>query len=454
MKHDKILRVALYIRVSHEEQTIKGLSLEAQESDLISYTKERGWIIQGTYIDAGKTARKSIGKRDSFNKMLEAVKRDEIDLILFTRLDRWFRNVGDYYKIMEIMEQHNCGWKTTQEDYDTTTASGRLYINLKLSIAQNEADMTGERINSVFDNKIRNGTVISGNAPFGYIINNDKKLEIDSQKASIIQEAYDYFESHFSKKGTIRYIRNKYDVNWCDCTFDRILKNELYTGVYNRNGRYNANFCEPIISREQFERVQTYLKYSNARHAPTGKIYIFTSILVCAECKHKLVGHYTKKNYYYRCNQHFQRGRCKHNREMSELRLQKWLLENLPLEIEKCKLEWEAKRKKRKTTDNKKQKAIIQRKLNKLKELFMNDLIELDEYKKDYDTLTEELKNLNTKVIELKAPNFEALDKLLDSNFRDIYDELTREQKRTLWRSIIKEIVIDNERNIVSISFL
>ena len=143
------LRVDLYIRVSGQEQAIKGLSLEAQQEALEEYARERGWVIVGIYIDAAKTARKRFGKRTNFLRMLEDVKQDKVDLILFTRLDRWFRSVADYYKVMEILDAHNCGWLTTQEQYDTTTAGGRLYINLRLSIAQNEADLCRERIGGV-----------------------------------------------------------------------------------------------------------------------------------------------------------------------------------------------------------------------------------------------------------------------------------------------------------------
>ena len=81
---DSLVRVALYIWVSGEEQKIKGLSLEA-------YAKERDWIIVGVYIDAAKTARKNMHKRAEFQHMIEAVKRNEIDVLLFCRLDRWFR---------------------------------------------------------------------------------------------------------------------------------------------------------------------------------------------------------------------------------------------------------------------------------------------------------------------------------------------------------------------------
>ncbi len=73
-------------------------------------------------------------KRSEFMRMIETVKRDEVDVLLFCRLNRWFRSVSDYYKVMEILQAHNCGWKTIDEEYDTTTANGRLYINVKLSI--------------------------------------------------------------------------------------------------------------------------------------------------------------------------------------------------------------------------------------------------------------------------------------------------------------------------------
>ena len=126
-----IVRAALYIRVSGEEQKIKGLSLEAQQERLEAYAKERGWIIAGVFIDAAKTARKNMHKRSEFQRMIEVVKRDEIDVLLFCRLDRWFRSVADYYKVMEILEAHNCNWVTSDEEYNTSTANGRLYINVK-----------------------------------------------------------------------------------------------------------------------------------------------------------------------------------------------------------------------------------------------------------------------------------------------------------------------------------
>lgn len=446
-----LVRAALYIRVSGEEQKIKGLSLEAQQERLEAYAREKGWIVTGVYIDAARTARKNMHKRSEFQKMIESVKRDEVDLLLFCRLDRWFRSVADYYKVMEILQAHGCGWKTTDEEYDTTSANGRLYINVKLSIAQNEADICGERIDVVFDSKISHGTVVSGSCPFGYRVSEEKRLEVVPEKARIVQDAFSHFENIVSQRETVKHIRETYGVNWCQMTFRRMLSETLYTGIYDRGGRRNENFCPAIISKEQFDRVQVLLK-RNARSTPSGRIYIFTSILRCAECNHNLVGYKTRDYYYYRCNQHFQRGRCNHNKSVREYVIEKWLFDNMESELNRVRLEWEVKAAEKKKAALRTDKAALKRKLTKLKELYVNELIDIEEYKKDYEIYTAALRQLPEPAAEA-PPDFEAVEKLLQADFKNIYESLTREEKRTLWRSVISEIRIDSENNITGISF-
>lgn len=448
---DGPVRVALYVRVSGEEQKIKGLSLEAQQERLEAYAREKGWIVTGIYVDAAKTARKNMHKRSEFQKMIESVRRDEVDLLLFCRLDRWFRSVADYYKVMEILQAHGCGWKTTDEEYDTTSANGRLYINVKLSIAQNEADICGERIDVVFDSKIAHGTVISGSRPFGYKVNSEKRLEIVPEEASIVKAAFNHYENTVSQRGTIKHIRETYGVNWCQATFRRMLSETLYTGIYDRGGRHNENFCPAIISREQFDKVQTLLK-KNARSAPSGKIYLFTSLLKCTECNHNMVGAFTRGIYYYRCNQHYHRGRCPHKSVAREDKIEKWLFDNLETELNRIRLDWEVKAAKRKKAALRTNKAALKRKLTKLKELYVNELIDMEEYRKDYEIYTAALHQLPEPVAD-SPPDFSAVEILLESDFKNIYDSMTREEKRALWRSVISEIRIDRENNITGISF-
>lgn len=445
------IRAALYVRVSGEEQKIKGLSIEAQKERLVAYAKERGWIIAGLFVDAAKTARKNMHKRSEFQKMLDLVRADGVDMLLFCRLDRWFRSVRDYYKVMEVLEAHSCQWKTTDEEYDTTTANGRLYINVKLSIAQNEADICGERIHVVFDSKIQHGTVLSGKCPFWLRINNERRYELIPENAAIIQDAFNHFENTTSQRATIRYIRETYDVNWCEATFRRMLRDKLTIGVYDKNGRYNNDFCPPVISKEQFEHVQELLR-RNSRHNPAGRVYIFTGILVCEECRHNLVGYYSRGYIYYRCSQHFQRGRCTHNHSAREDVIEAWLFDHLGEEIEKYEVAWNVQAAERKRTASSIDRSVLRRKLTKLKDLYMNDLIDIDEYKKDYETYTAALSALEEPEEE-KHIDLSGVRRIISHDFREIYDSLTREEKRTLWKNTLKEIRVNNANEITGISF-
>ena len=459
MKKSKLgaaTRAAIYVRVSGEEQKLHGLSLESQQERLEQYARDKGWIITGIYIDAAKTARKSIGKRTEFWKMIDSVKRDEVDILLFTRLDRWFRSVADYYKVIEVLESHACEWLTTDEEYDTTTANGRLYINVKLSIAQNEADITAERIAVVFDTKIAHGTVISGNIPYGYKINKEKRLEIDEQKAAVIRDAFNFYESSISKKATMRHIAETHAINWTYGTVSHMLQNKLYTGVYEHSGRINENYAPAIIEKAQFDRVQDLLS-RNVYHAPKGYSYIFTSLVVCDECRHHMTGHRItsagNEYYYYRCNHARTRHLCSHEKMIREETIETWLFEHIGAELDKTEAEYRIEAQKRRNISESTEKATIKGKLKRLKELYINDLIDIEEYKKDYEMYTAALSRFSAPAPEDAPPDFSAVRKILDADYRKIYDGLTREEKRTLWRSLIKEIRVDAENSITSICF-
>ena len=378
-------------------------------------------MIVGTYIDAAKTARKRMYKRTNFLRMLEDVKQDKVDLILFTRLDRWFRSVADYYKVMEILDAHNCGWLTTQEQYDTTTAGGRLYINLRLSIAQNEADLCGERIGVVLDSKVKHGTVVSGKIPFGYRINKEKRLEIVPQDAAIILDAFEHYRSSVSVRATAAYIQLTYGLNWDNIRCRRNLCQTLYIGHYESNGRVNPNFCPPIVPRDLYDDVQ------------------------------KLLSNNTKEN---PCPQHYSRRTCGHKKQIRETAVEEWLFTFLGDELEKQRLEWEVKEARRKQAAASVDRAAIRRKLSRLKELYVNKMIDLEEYRRDYELYTTQLAERTAPSAAEERPNFEAIEAILETGFRKIYDGLEREEKRTLWRSVIKEIHVDKERQITRISFL
>lgn len=443
-------RVALYIRVSKDEQALHGYSLPAQQSDLMKFAKEHQMQIVDLYSDEGITARKKMQNRKDFQRMINDVQLGKIDVIIFIRLDRWFRNVADYYKIQEILDANGVQWVTTQEQYDTATANGRLNVNIKLSIAQDEADRTSERIKFVFDNKINNGQVITGSTPKGLVIDDNKHIDFDPVMSPIVKDAFNYYELHRSQRKTVSYIRETYNLNWSDAAFRRMLTNPLYKGSY----RDNENFCDPLILPSQFERIQTILNSHSVKHNPTGRCYIFTGILKCDTCGHNLGGYRTHTSYcdyfYYRCSQHFKRSLCTKSKSIREDMIEKYLLDNLEAEIEKYIVEYEVKQAqapKKIATDT----ANIKKKLLRLKDLYINELITITEYKKDYDMYMDMLSNIPA--AEPQTVDIKRLKDFMDSGFKNIYDRLEREEKRTLWGSVIKEIRVNDDNDITGIVF-
>lgn len=183
---------------------------------------------------------------------------------------------------------------------------GRLYINLRLSIAQNEADLGGERIGAVLDSKVKHGTVVSGKIPFGYRINEEKRLEVVPQDAAIILDAFEHYRSTVSVRATAAYIRQTYGLNWDNVRCHLNLCQTLYIGHYESNGRVNPNFCPPIVPRDLYDDVQKLLS-NNTKANPTGRVFLFTSLLICAECGHRLAGIKNGHYCYCRCRTYTER---------------------------------------------------------------------------------------------------------------------------------------------------
>lgn len=445
-------RVALYIRVSTEEQVMRGYSLEAQREALESYAKAHGMIIVDFYQDEGKSARKSYRTRPECMRLLRDVEAGRIDLILFIKLDRWFRSVGDYYEVQRILDAHGVHWQAILEDYETVTSSGQFKVNIMLSVAQNEADRTAERMAVVFDSKIRHGTALGGSVPFGYRLNSEKRLEVMPDAAAIVLDVFEHFRSNVSQRATLRYVRDTYGLNWCGDTLKRMLRNTLYIGHYERRGRVNPNFCQPIIPRELFDTVQRLLSV-NVKAAPSGRVYLFTSIMVCDECGHKLTVAISKGYVYYRCPHYSNRALCTHNRSLPEKQIESWLFDYLANELDRYRAEWEMREAERKKAAASVDRAAIKRKLARLKELYVNEVIDLDDYRRDYEQYTAQLSERSAPA-PAPRPNFEAVQSVLSDDFRALYDTLSDSEKRSVWHSIIKEIRVNNSLEITRLVFL
>ena len=164
----KVERVAAYVRVSTQEQKLHGLSLDAQKMKLEQYAEEHNMRIVGWYVDEGVSGRKLIKRRPELQRMIHDAEEGKFDRIIFIKLDRFFRSVAEYHECMKRIAP--VIWTTTEEDYDLSTANGRMLVNMKLTIAEMEADQTGERIKIVNEYKVQTGQPLVGDQsqPFGF----------------------------------------------------------------------------------------------------------------------------------------------------------------------------------------------------------------------------------------------------------------------------------------------
>lgn len=440
---DGIKRAALYARVSTEEQAMHGVSLDAQRERLLSYAKENGLTVVDTYVDEGISARKRYTRRPEFVRMLEDVKAKKIDIVLFIKLDRWFRNIGDYYEVQAILDKYKVQWVATEEDYDTTTANGRLALNIKLAIAQDESDRTSERIKFVFKNMVKEGRVISGQVPKGFKIV-DKHVAVDEELAPIIREMFEMYLDFRAMKPVSRAILEKYGVNIDIKSMKSMLQNRWYVGeAYGIPG-----WCPQIIDNNTFELASNLVQTRAERYSKirTDRVYLFTGLLFCGHCGRRMAT-YACRNHnqdgtvrefiYYRCtarNMH----RCDMHKQFNQDTFEKWLVQNVRHEAElyNAELENRGKQAKRKTID----KSKVLAKIEKLKELYLNDLIPLNMYEADYRSLAALLSTAEEKE---KEANLKPIDLKMFDDFAASYEKLDPEHRKAFWSRVIKKIVVN-----------
>lgn len=439
------MRAAIYIRVSTEEQRINGLSVEMQRDVLTEYANKNNMEIVDYYIDAGLTARKKLTHRKELIRLLEDIKSGFIDIIIFTKLDRWFRNIADYYKVQEVLDTHKVNWKTIFENYDTSTANGRLHINIMLSIAQDEADRTSERIKAVFENKRSKGETPASMAPIGYKIINSKLL-VDEDKKQIAIDIFNYYDLHHSVMGCVRMAREKHNFKIYDYTVRRMFENTIYIGEF----KGYSNFCEALIDRGLFERIKKYREVREFKNQlVAGRVYLFSSLVECKECKHIMTSSYNKQQqknslkefHYYRCKEALHQ-RCPNHMRANEDVIEEYLLTHLKSKLRDVLLTIDRSKK---TSQNKKiDTSAVKKRLDKLKDLYLDDLIDKDSYKIEYNSLTTQIAAANMTQSDAK----ERYEKLINQDIVNVYKLLTREEQKVFWLGIIDKIVFDKNKNI------
>ena len=451
MKNKKI-RCALYDRVSTDIQVKDGISLEAQREALTNYALLHNYEIVDYYTDEGITARKNIQNRKELVRLLNDVKADKIDLILVTKLDRWFRNIKDYHNTQAILEAHNCNWKTIFEQYDTSTSNGRFAINIMLSVNENECDRDSERIREVFAYKRRNNEVISGrHASFGYKTEN-KKFVKDEKTQHIVEDFFSHYFTVYSKRRTINYIMEKYGKDAPkESTLNFMFKNPVYYGhAYGKD-----NFCEAYITKEQYNKIKDMgtLKVYKGVNEP----YIFSGLIKCPICGHNFSGyqHKTKKKSgkeyispVYHCKQK-QRSKllCSGGIDIYESTVEKFLLANVETklqEIQNNRISFRIAVQEGLGIEPDKEIKKLKNELSRLNLLFQKGRIEELYYDTQYEEISNKISEYSDLLKDISETPFHPLIEVFSGNWKDAYNKLDKTHKQAFWHDKIDAIYIDS----------
>lgn len=443
-------RTAIYARVSTDEQVRYGESLADQTEMLKKWAIEHECIlIREPFVDAGYSAHKSYKTRPALRELLEEVKQDKIDLIIFTKLDRWGRRASDYYRMQDILEAHHVAWAAVLEDYDTTTSDGRLRVGIMLSINQHEAERTSDRIKFTFEQKRARGEIVSGNMPRGYRLQEGKPV-IDEEKKEAIDA---FFRTYLSGKGLNAALdaaaaRGEM-INISSASY--MLRNALaYTGLIQ------GIRCDAYITDDEAKQIELSRK---ARRAPTGHIYLFSGIIYCGECGGRLGSH--KHNYknksgtgtqiYYNCTRHNSKKGCSNKVNIYERDIEDFIIADLSRKIEEGATIAELSQKRRSTGSNRNaQKDIdkLNRRKSRLWEAYLSEVITLEAYKKELEAIDAQLKTFEIEEEKPEEKTAEEIRSMMPEGWKEMYNDLDTAHKAMFLKNIIKTVRIYADRSI------
>ena len=471
MDNEKVV-AGLYPRVSTEDQSRYGHSLDEQEDKLKKLCDFKEYEIYKIYREEGVSAKNM--NRPKFQEMIKDMKDGKINKIIVYKLDRLTRSIKDLENICSMLEENKCSLESVAEEINTDTANGKFFIRMLTILAQLEIERTSERTIFGLIGAYKKGHM-SGKTPFGYKRNKETKdFYIDEIEAEIVKDIYRlYLEGKSVNSICKEYnARNVYNKKWSTASVDKILNNQIYIGniIYgqkkNKERQVFENVVPAIIDKTDFEMVQQRKK-KNMQHYKRTLTYMFMQKIKCPKCNIIMGGtcstsHTKERHLYYRCSN------C--GLRINEKKIEKTIIPFLNDMLDffliidnsfKPTLWIDTK----KDIDNY-QKLLkqLEEKETRIKKTFVDGFIEADALKNELNEIT----MINNKLNELKKVdnnlsskddiklnyNMKEFDKLLlKSNYvkdNNLWIELTKEQKYYIINKYINEITlnIDSKYNV------
>lgn len=469
-------RIAAYIRVSTDEQADKGNSLAEQQERLSAYCKAMGWPEPIFYVDDGYSAKNL--NRPAIKRLLEDVKQNKIDIVLTSKLDRLCRNLLDLLQTIELFNAHNCSYISASESFDTSTAVGRMTLQLLGTFAEFERERISERVKDNMLSIAKNTSKAITKPCYGYDII-DGQYVINEQEAQYVRLMFDLAEQGHGHRMIAKILNElgattKRGKMWDQVNVKRLMRTETIAGimVYNKRQSKNGkmvmrdksewiikeNNHPAIIPLERFERVnEIMLSRSRAKKHADSETYLLTGLVKCKHCGKNMKGctsrhkrKYNEYTYYrYICSSYVLGYGCKHHAVHRD-DLEQAIIDQIKEIALASTKELNIKVTHSSTVADeirsiKEQLARIDKRMQKQIEAYENDLISAEDLKVARQRIDAERQRLREQLERLEAKIGEPA--AVQANAAKLLDDVTgfdRLKAKFAIRQLIDQIEIEN----------
>lgn len=311
-----LVRCAIYTRKSTEDGLEQEYnSLDAQYDACMAYAssqRHEGWmVVKDRYDDGGFSG--GTLERPGLKRLLADIEAGKVDIILLYKIDRLTRSLSDFAKIVDILDRKGASFVSITQSFNTTTSMGRLTLNMLLSFAQFEREVTGERIRDKIAASKRKGIWMGGPVPLGYDVV-ERKLVVNEPEAELVRHIMQRYLALCSVRDLVTELadeghRTKIQfrtstANRGGCTFQRgtlyhLLANKIYRGKIVHKGEVFEGEHDAIAPEDLWNDVQLMLaarsQGGNSRASPS-RISLLTGLLYDGEGRAMVPTHTQKGN--------------------------------------------------------------------------------------------------------------------------------------------------------------
>lgn len=306
-------RCAIYTRKSTEEGLDQEYnSLEAQRDAGLAYVssqRQEGWLaLDDTYDDGGFSGGNI--DRPGLKRLMQDIEAKRIDIVVVYKIDRLTRSLPDFAKLVEVFDRNNVSFVSVTQQFNTTTSMGRLTLNILLSFAQFEREVTGERIRDKIAASKAKGMWMGGTPPLGYDVV-DRKLIVNEREANLVRDIFSRYAEHGSAARLVCELdlEGHTTKSWitqsgqhrAGRTIDQqylfyMLRNRFYLGEISHKGEFFPAQHEAIVSFELWDRVHAIVnrRKQGARESKEQYPALLSGLLFASDGQ-RMIHHYTKK---------------------------------------------------------------------------------------------------------------------------------------------------------------